>query len=101
MVLRDASASKNYNVDSRLGTEQNHDFRIIVYRCGNDNMCPGHKSNIFAYLKNLFWMADPFTNEYIYLYNPLKGLFEAHGKQDFQAFAPSHLFLKRTLASLS
>ena len=46
-------------------------------------------------------MADPFTNEYIYLYNPLKGLFEAHGKQDFQAFAPSHLFLKRTLASLS
>ena len=46
-------------------------------------------------------MADPFTNEYIYLYNPLKGLFEAHGKQDFQAFAPSHLFLKRTLAALS
>ena len=46
-------------------------------------------------------MADPFTNEYIYLYNPLKGLFEAHGKQDFQAFAPSHLFLKRTLAAAS
>ena len=43
-------------------------------------------------------MADPFTNEYIYLYNPLKGLFEAHGKQDFQAFAPSHLFLKTNLS---
>ena len=46
-------------------------------------------------------MADPFTNEYIHFYNPLKGLFLAPGKEDFQAFAPSHLFLKRTLASLS
>ena len=46
-------------------------------------------------------MVDPFTNEYIHFYNPWKGLFLAPGKQDFQAFAPSHLFLKRTLASLS
>ena len=46
-------------------------------------------------------MVDPFTNEYIHFYNPLKGLFLAPGKQDFQAFAPSHLFLKRTLAALS
>ena len=46
-------------------------------------------------------MADPFSDEYTHFYNPLKGLFKAPGKQDFQAFAPSHLFLKRTLASLS